>query len=139
MSQLTLLSVSLAAIVLLALIARMLKLGESRIVDGATAVRFAEEALAGFEGGEALVSSDGSGALVAGIGTVAVIKRHGARVAVRRLVPPLKLQVAVEGVAVDTGERIFGKITLLGITQFEVQALEDAARRAGVGQVVTLH
>ena len=44
----------------------MLKLGQSRIGNEDDARRFAEEALAGFEGGRALVSGDGGAALVAG-------------------------------------------------------------------------
>jgi hypothetical protein len=115
---------SLAAILVLAGIARMLKLGESRIVDTATARAFAEEALAGFVAREAVVGTDGRAAVVAGNGTIAVLKRHGARVAVRRLVPPLRLYDAVEGVSVDTGERSFGRITLFGVIADDVRRLE---------------
>jgi hypothetical protein len=111
---------SLAAILVLAGIARMLKLGESRIVDTATARAFAEEALAGFVAREAVVGTDGRAAVVAGNGTIAVLKRHGARVAV----PPLRLYEAVEGVSVDTGERSFGRITLFGVIADDVRRLE---------------
>jgi len=130
---------SLAAILALAGIARLLKLGQSRIVDAETAARFAEDRLAGFEAGPTLVSIDGSAALVAGVGTVAVLKRHGASVVARRLIPPLRLSTAIEGVAIETGERLFGAVTLLGVTESEVRDMETAARSAGRGAVVTLH
>ena len=139
MSEAWLFGGSLAAILALAGVARLLKLGESRIVDAETAARFAEDTLSGFESGPALVSVDGSTALVAGVGTVAVLKRHGARVVARRLIPPLRLSTTVEGVAIDTGERSFGAVTLLGVTDNEVREVETAARSAGLGAVVTLH
>ncbi len=127
---------SLVAILALAWIARALKLGESRISDATTAAEFAEEALAGFRAGRAVVGTDGAAALVAGYTGIAVLKRHGARVAVRRLIPPLALRVAVEGVTVDTGERLFGAVVLFGVTEGEVRALEGEAGRS---TVVTLH
>lgn len=117
---------SLAAILVLAGVARMLKLGESRIVDAATARTFAEDALAGFVAHEAVVGTDGRAAVVAGNGTIAILKRHGARVAVRRLVPPLRLYEAVEGVSVDTGERLFGRVTLFGVIADDVRRLEGS-------------
>lgn len=114
---------SLAAILLLAGVARALKLGESRIADAATARRMAEEALVGFEARDAIVSTDGNAALVAGNGAVAVVKRHGAHVAVRRLLPPLAARRTVEGVVIVTGERMFGSVTLHGVTDDQVAAL----------------
>lgn len=118
---------SLVAILLLALVARWLKLGESRIHDEATARALAEDALAGFVAGPALVAHNGNAALVAGGGAVAVLKRHGAHVAVRRLIPPLHLKEAVEGVTVETGERMFGAVTLHGVIGEEVRMLEASA------------
>ncbi|THD36136.1 MAG: hypothetical protein E7773_09410 [Sphingomonas sp.] len=115
---------SVIAIFALAGVARMLKLGQSRIANEDDARRFAEEALAGFEGGRALVSGDGGAALVAGRGAIAVLKRHGAQVAVRRLVPPLRIYEAVEGATVQTGEKLFGPVVLFGITADEVRGLE---------------
>ena len=99
---------SLAAVLGLAWVSRLLKLGESRIADEESAARFAEEALAGFVARDALVSQDGSAALVLGNGAIAVLKRHGARVAVRRMVPPLWRREAPEGVTIETGETMFG-------------------------------
>lgn len=115
---------SLLAILALAGIARMLRLGESRIADAETARRFAEERLVGFRAGAAIVGTDGGAALVAGNGTVALLKRHGAKVAARRLVPPLKLREVIEGVAVDSGERAFGRVELRGVIEPEVRAVE---------------
>lgn len=122
--QLIQLAGSIVAILALAGFARMLRLGDSRIGNEDDARRFAEEALAGFEAGRALVSGDGGAALVEGQGTVAVVKRHGARVAVRRLIPPLIVREAVEGATIETGEKLFGPVTLFGITADQVHGLE---------------
>ncbi|MBM3929595.1 MAG: hypothetical protein FJ335_14235 [Sphingomonadales bacterium] len=133
---LTQLGGSLVAVLLLAWIARWLRLGESKITDATTAAEFAQNALAGFHAGRAVVGTDGAAALVAGDTGIAVVKRHGAKVAVRRLIPPLHLRVSVEGVTVETGERLFGAVTLFGVTEIEVRALEAEAGRT---TVVTLH
>jgi hypothetical protein len=118
------LSGSVTAVLVLAVLAWALKLGQSKIVDAPTACRLAEEMLAGFVARRAIVSQDGSAALVAGNGTIAVLKRHGARVAARRLIPPLRIREAVEGVTIDTGERMFGPVTLLGVLADEVERLD---------------
>lgn len=128
----TLLAGSLAAVLALAGIARWLRLGESNIGDPETALAIAERHLAGFVARYALVGGNGEGALVAGNGTVALLKRHGARVAVRRLVPPLSLAPAVEGVAVDSGDAMFGRVALFGVTDDQVRALEALAQRPTV-------
>ncbi len=47
----------------------------------------AEDALSGFDARDALVGTDGAAALVLGNDGIAVLKRHGAKVAARRLVP----------------------------------------------------
>lgn len=123
--QLVQLGVSILAILALAGVARMLRLGESRIGSEDDARRFAEQALAGFVAGRALVSGDGNAALVVGEGTVAVavLKRHGAHVAARRLIPPFLVHEAVEGATVETGEKLFGPVTLFGITADQVRGL----------------
>ena len=115
---------SLAAILVLAWIARLMKLGESRISDPARACELAEDMLVGFEAKRAIVSEDGGAAIVAGNGTIALLKRHGAQVAVRRLIPPLRVREAIEGVAIDTGERLFGAVTLTGVLVEDVRGLE---------------
>jgi hypothetical protein len=129
---------SLLAVLGLAGVARLLKLGESRIGDAATAKAMAEDMLVGFEARAAIVGTDGNAALVAGTfgsngwgvpGTIAVLKRHGAKVAARRLLPPLTLLPAVEGVEVDTGERLFGRVLLFGVVDSDVRSLEASLTR----------
>lgn len=120
---------SLAAILALAGIARWLKLGESRIADADTACRMAEEALVAFHARAAMVGTDGAAAVVAGSTGIALLKRHGAQVAVRRLIPPLSLREAVEGVTIDSGERWFGSVTLFGVLADEVRGLEASLTR----------
>lgn len=120
---------SIAAILALAGIARWLRLGESRIDSAAEAREIAEQMLAGFVAHAALVSQDGGAAIVAGNGAIAVLKRHGAKVAARRLLPPLALGPAIEGVTVKTGERLFGDVTLFGVLEADVRGLEASLTR----------
>ena len=120
---------SLLAILALAGVARMLRLGESRIASAAKAREMAENMLAGFEAHAAIVGTDGNAALVAGNGAIAVLKRHGAKVAARRLLTPLHLTTAVEGVTVETGERLFGRVLLFGVIETDVRGLEESLTR----------
>lgn len=115
---------SLAAILILALVSRMLKLGESRIPDEAAAKRIAEDALSGFTARAALVDANGRAALVLGTDGIALLKRHGAKVAVRRLGRPLWRRPSAEGVTIETGERMFGPVTLFGVFPEDVDGLE---------------
>ena len=120
---------SLLAILALAGFARMLRLGDARIGVAARARDIAEEMLAGFDARAAIVGTDGNAALVLGNGTIAVLKRHGAKVAARRLLPPLELFTAVEGVEIATGERLFGRVLLFGVLESDVRALEASLTR----------
>lgn len=120
---------SLVAILALAGVARLLKLGEARISDVVKACEMAEDMLAGFEARSAIVGTDGNAALVLGNGAIAVLKRHGAKVAARRLLPPLGLSTAIEGVFVETGERLFGRVLLFGVVEADVRALEASLTR----------
>ena len=129
---------SLAGVLGLALLARWLRLGESRISSEAQARETAEQMLAGFLAHGALLGTDGNAALVAGNGSIAILKRHGAKIAARRLLVPLRLMQDVEGVRVETGERLFGGVLLFGVVEDEVRALEASVARAS-DVVVTLH
>ena len=101
---------SLAAVLVLAGIAWALGLGRASIADEAEAMRAAEDALSGFEAERAVVGSDGRAALVYGAeGKIAVLKMHGAQPAVR-LVSAAAVHETAEGLAVDSGERLFGSV-----------------------------
>jgi hypothetical protein len=115
---------SLAAVLVLVWIARLLKLGESRIADAEIARRMAEEALSGFVARAALVSTNGAAALVLGTDGIALLKRHGAKVAARRLSRPLWRRPSPEGVTIETGERMFGPVLLYGVLPEDVDRLE---------------
>jgi len=116
----------LAGLISLALVARWLRLAESRIGDAAQAREMAENLLAGFVAHGAVVGTDGNAALVAGSGAVAMLKRRGAKVVARRLLPPVALSQDVEGVRVETGEQMFGGVLLFGVTADEVRSLESS-------------
>ncbi|TGX53585.1 hypothetical protein E5A73_12220 [Sphingomonas gei] len=115
---------SVAAVLILVLVSWLLKLGESRIADEATARRMAEDALSGFVARAALVGTNGAAALVLGTDGIALIKRHGAKVAARRLGRPLWRRASPEGVTIETGERMFGPVLLYGVLPEDVDGLE---------------
>lgn len=119
-----LLGYSVAGLVALALVARWLRLDESRIASPARAREMAETQLAGFVAHGAVVGTDGHAALVVGNGALALLRRKGTKVAIRRLLPPVALAQDVEGVRVESGERALGSVLLFGITADEVRALE---------------
>lgn len=115
---------SVAAVLVLVLISWLLKLGESRIADAETAKRMAEDALSGFVARDALVGTNGAAALVLGNDGIALLKRHGAKVAARRLARPLWRRPSPEGVTIESGERMFGPVLLYGVLPEDVDRLE---------------
>jgi hypothetical protein len=107
---------SLAAVLTLAAIAWMLRLGGGAIESEATAMAAAADALSGFEAVCASVASDGQAALVLGRdGSLALLKMHGAQIAARRLHPPLASEATPEGLRIATGEARFGAVTIRGV------------------------
>lgn len=97
----------------LAAIAYWLKLGGGAIGDGDEARRIAEGALPGFAAGEAFLSDDGQAALVLGHDSdAALLKQHGTQAAARRLERPLRVEALDDGLRIDSGERMFGSVTL---------------------------
>lgn len=104
---------SLAAILALAALVHLLKLGGAAIEDGAHAMRLAEDNLSGFKARKAVISEDGEAAIVLGDNAkAALIKRHGAQFAMREVAVPLALKKDGEAYIVDSGEMRFGRITL---------------------------
>jgi hypothetical protein len=71
-----------------------------------------------------LVGTNGAAALVLGSDGIALLKRHGAKVAVRRLGRPLWRRPSPEGVTIETGERMFGPVLLYGVLPEDVDRLE---------------
>ena len=55
-------------------------------------------------------------------GRVAVVKRHGARLAVRE-VRWGQVRATHDGMLVDTGDRRFGKVTVVGINVLDIRRL----------------
>lgn len=122
----TLLIGSLGGVLALALIARLLRLGGAAIGDAEEAVRLAEEALSGFVARHAFLSADHAAAAVVGVdGTLALVKRHGAQFAVRRLTPPVAFTRDGATIAIDSGERLFGRVKLTLAESDETRNLAD--------------
>lgn len=127
----TVLAGSLAAVLALAGVAWLLRLGrDRRIAAPEEAAEAADAALAGFVTVGAVVGADGAAALaVDGEGRVAVCKRHGARLAVRE-VAWAAIRATPAGMVVDTGERRFGAVLVAGIDALDVRRLAPQLTRA---------
>lgn len=103
---------SIVAILFLAGVAWALGLGRAEIADEAEAMQAAEDALSGFEAVSATVSSDRRTAMVRGAdGSVAALKLHGAQIAARRI-EAARVAETNEGWTLDSGERLFGRVTV---------------------------
>lgn len=105
---------SLLAILALAWFARRLELGgDTRIRDEAHVRELAEEALCGFEPVDIAIDRGGMGALARDEqGRVMLLRRHGAHFAARLLDNHLHVRLDRNLLAVGTGEKRFGTITL---------------------------
>lgn len=122
---------SLAAILLLAWLARRLGLGgDPRLRDPDEARRLAGEALDGFEARDVVLDRAGIGALLRDTsGRVMLLRRHGARWAARLLDGHAGVRLDRTFMTIATRDRTFGAITLdLGD---QAQAWAGSLRRLG--------
>lgn len=116
MNDLIMLAGSLGAILILALIAWLLRLGGTSIAGAPQAIAEAEAIFSGFEGARAAIASDGQAAIVHGRdGTIALLKVHGAHVAGRRLAAPIDAARLPDGLRVASGDARFGAVLLRGL------------------------
>lgn len=124
---------SLVAILALAGTAYLLRLGrDARIASPEAAAVAAETALAGFATANVVVGTDGAGALAVGEdGRLAAIKLHGARPAVRE-VRWAAVRATPAGTVVETGERRFGRVELVGVDALHLRELARSVTAAGV-------
>lgn len=105
---------SLVAILVLAGLAALLKLGEApRLAGEADVRRAAAEVSDGFEAVECAAARDGSAALACdAAGQNMLIKRHGNRFAGRILTAQASARLHGDALEVDCGERRFGTVLL---------------------------
>lgn len=107
MIEFALLGGSLAAILLLALAARWLRLGGARLADQQEARDVAEATYADFEADRVWLDSDGASAVVAGQdGSHVVVRRHGANFIARKLARPAQAEARGPVVIIASGERL---------------------------------
>lgn len=107
MNQLALLGGSLAAVLLLALVALLLRLGGARLGSESEACEVVEASFADFEADKVWLDIDGQSAVVAGKdGSHALVRRHGAQFIARKLVPPADVSAEGPVVLVASGERL---------------------------------
>lgn len=104
---------SLAAVLALAGVARLLALGPDEPVTAERAAAAAEARLIGFTARHAVAATDGRAALVLGAGgEAALVKASGVELALRRLAWPLDWHRQGESIVIDSGEAMFGRVTL---------------------------
>ena len=105
---------SLIAIVAVAWFARWLDLGgDVRIRDEATARRFANDAIEGFDPVDVAVDRAGIGALLRDAkGQVMLLRRHGSHFAARLLDDKLEARLDRHLLTLNCSERAFGTVTL---------------------------
>ena len=105
---------SLAAILLLAWLARRLGLGgDPQLRDAQEARRLASEAFEGFEARDVVLDRDGTGALLReAAGRVMVLRRHGARWAGRLLDSHATVRLDRTLLSIATRDKTFGAVTL---------------------------
>lgn len=122
---------SLVAILALAGLAVLLKLGGTPKLDSEEAVRRAAgEVVDGFEAVETAAAQDGAAALASDAqGRIMLIKRHGNRFAGRLLTDRVRTRLHGAALEVDCGERRFGKVLLALDDPASWQARIDAIDR----------
>ncbi len=114
MNALIQLALSLVAVLLIAAIARWMKLGgDVRIRDEDQARRLADQAVCGFNPSEVVIDRAGIGALLKDTeGRQMLIRRNGAHFVGRLLDRNVAARLDRNFLTIGTGERTFGKITL---------------------------
>jgi hypothetical protein len=114
MNALVQLALSLVAVLLIAAIARWMKLGgDVRIRDEDQARLLADQAVCGFNSCEVVVDRAGIGALLKDAeGRQMLIRRNGAHFVGRLLDRDVVARLDRNFLTIGTGERTFGKITL---------------------------
>lgn len=125
------LGASLAAILLLALLAWKLGLGgDVRLRDKDEARRLAGEAIHGFEAVEVGLDRAGIGALLRDAsGRIMLLRRHGVHFVARLLESHEDIRLDRNYLAIGTGERAFGTVTL--DLREEAQVWASALRHLG--------
>ena len=105
---------SLAAILLLAWLARRLGLGgDPRLRDPEEAKRLAGEALSGFEAQDVVLDRAGIGALLCdSAGRMMLLRRHGVHWVARLLDSHAGVRLDRSFMTIATGDKSFGAITL---------------------------
>lgn len=122
---------SLAAILLLTLLAWKLGLGgDVRLRNPEQARQLAREAVFGFEPVAVGLDRAGIGALLRdGSGRIMLLRRHGVHFAARLLGSHEDIRLDRNFLAIGTGEKAFGKVTL--DLREEAQVWAAALRRIG--------
>ena len=104
--------------------------GARRIESVEAAADAAEQALDGFATQGAVVGADGLAALAVGTdGRVAAMKRDGGEIAVRE-VPWNAVRATPDGIVVESADRRFGRVAILGVDALDIRRLAPQLGRA---------
>lgn len=125
---------SLAGVLGLALIARLLGLGEeARIVNEDHAIAIADEILCGFEAVDVIVDRAGYAALLRDAGgRLLLIRAHGGHFVGRLLEPPVEARLDRDMLTLTPDDPMFGSVTL----NLGEQAAVWASRLRDVGNAI---
>ncbi|RJF93275.1 hypothetical protein [Sphingomonas cavernae] len=131
-----LLAGSLAGVLGLALVARLLGLGEeARIVNAEHALAVADEVDSGFDPVAVAVDRAGYAALLRDrVGQLLLIRAHGGHFVGRRLMPPVEARLDRNQLTLTPDDPMFGSVTL----NLGAHAAEWASRMRNMGDVGTM-
>ena len=104
---------SLAAVLVVAGLVKLLGLGRGEALDAAAACRHAGDVYIGHRFVAAAIARDGRSALVEGsAGEIALVRAHGDKWVARLLPLPLGARLEGDALIIATGETMFGATTL---------------------------
>lgn len=113
MNQIAILIGSIVAVLLLALAAKLLRLGGARLHAGSEACEVAESTFADFEANRVWLDVDGESAVVAGKdGSYALVRRHGAHFIGRRSDQLARAEAHGPVVTIPSGERLLAPFVI---------------------------
>lgn len=114
---------SIFAILALALIARLLKLGGGALTGADDAMRCAQDLLPGFEPTSAVVGVGGQAAVVFGDEETVFVRRHGAHFVARRLPTEPAIHREWTTVTINHDERLLGTFAIQLESEAEAREL----------------
>ncbi|MEE2916334.1 hypothetical protein [Sphingomonas ginsenosidimutans] len=96
------------------------------------------DALPGTQAVDAVISADGRAALVLlSDARIALVRTRGRRVSGREVAWPM-LRQTYDGIVVETGDRRFGDVALVGVTALDIRRLGQAPMAPAIAEMVAM-